>query len=71
MRLIKLDQDGMIDLMLIGVVFVAASFIGGYIYYQQREEAKTYAQAGKGVIVARHAVTKKPAQGAATDTTTP
>jgi len=63
------NQRGMIDIMLIVVVFVAAVVIGGYIYYQDRQEALADTAAGQGITVASHPKTVKKPTSAVDPTT--
>lgn len=49
-----LNQSGMVDMVLILVVFLAALALGGYVYYQQKQAQKADTAASSGVIVATH-----------------
>lgn len=48
------NQRGMIDIVLILVVFVMAAALGGYVYYRQQQANKTYNAAGSGATVTKH-----------------
>jgi hypothetical protein len=61
------SQQGMIDIILIAVIAVAAIGLGGYVIYQQNQTKKAEQAAGNGVIVATKKKTVTPPATPKTD----
>lgn len=53
------NQHGIIDIVLILVVFVLAAGLGGYVYYRQQQANKVYDAAGSGATVSKLAPVAK------------